>query len=132
MICLKEELSIDFTKQTLLICKKIISQIREELEAENVVHTDDINYMYRTVVKNGSYTALRLFLFGVIIPKISDNTKIKFGCKNPEAIKKIIKPQINMKSSRTRTKQRVMIIVAKIFQFGFGTGYPGKTKTKSN
>ena len=73
---LKDELTIDFTKQTLLIGKKIIPQIRGELVSENVLQTDGKDYTYRIVVKNGGYTALGLFLFGVIIPKISNDTKV--------------------------------------------------------
>lgn len=75
-VLLEEDLSIDFSKQTLLIGKIKIPQIKGELISENVFQTDNKVYTYRVVVKNGGYTALGLFLFGVIIPKISNDTKV--------------------------------------------------------
>ncbi|MBK1440154.1 hypothetical protein JHJ32_09170 [Parapedobacter sp. ISTM3] len=73
---LKEELAIDFTKHTLLIGKRKISHVQGGLISEEVYRSDDKTYTYRVVIKNGGYTALGLFRFGVIIGKIPKGTDV--------------------------------------------------------
>lgn len=83
---LKEELTIDFTKHTLLIGKKKTPQVKGELISEKVFHSDGKNYTYGIVIKNGGYTALGLFRFGVVIPKIPDGAKVDLDVEIQERL----------------------------------------------
>lgn len=83
---LKEELVIDFTKHTLLIGKTTISHINGELVSEEIFRYDDKSYTYHIIIKNGGYTALGLFLFGAIIPKIPNSTKVTLEVKVEERL----------------------------------------------
>ena len=61
---------VDFNTSTLLVGKKAISQGAGELisqQVDRVCETD--KYIYKVSVKNGGYTALTNFYFGVVVPK---------------------------------------------------------------
>ena len=73
---LKEELNIDFTKYTLLIGKTKIPHVEGNLISENVFRPGDKNYTYSVIIRNGGYTALGLFRFGVLIPKIDNDIEV--------------------------------------------------------
>lgn len=83
---LKEELVIDFTKHTLLIGKTKISHVKGELVSEEIFRYDDKSYTYHLIIKNGGYTALGLFRFGAIIPKIPNGTKVNLEVKVEERL----------------------------------------------
>lgn len=76
-IQLIEELDIDFSKWTLLVGRKRISHIEGELIKQDVFNLDN-NITYEVTIKNGGYTAIGQFRFGVVIPKISKNTNVNF------------------------------------------------------
>lgn len=74
---LSEELNIDFSKWTILIGKKRLTHIQGELIAQSVVKLDK-DLIYQVRIKNGGYTAIGQFRFGVLIPKISTGTNVTF------------------------------------------------------
>lgn len=76
-IQLSEELNIDFSQWTILIGKKRLTHIQGELITQSVVKLDN-DLTYKVRIKNGGYTAIGQFRFGVVIPKISTGTNVTF------------------------------------------------------
>lgn len=74
---LSEELNIDFSKWTILIGKKRLTHIEGELITQNVVKRNN-ELIYKVRIKNGGYTAIGQFRFGVLIPKISTGANVTF------------------------------------------------------
>lgn len=69
---------IDFSKYTLLIGKKKIGGIEGSLISQSVKKSCRSNkYVYSVNIKQGGYTALGNFYFGVLIPKIQ-NASVEF------------------------------------------------------
>lgn len=75
---LTEELTIDFDKWTLLIGKKQTTHIQGELIKQDVSRVGkDIEY--NVTIRNGGYTAIGQFRFGIVIPKTPSNNKVNFN-----------------------------------------------------
>lgn len=75
---LLEQLSIDFSKQTLLIGKKRLVSIQGELLNQNVYKSGK-NIVYNVTIKQGDYQAIGQFKFGVLIPKMATDEYVKFN-----------------------------------------------------
>lgn len=75
---LHEQLSIDFSRNTLLIGKKRLNAIQGQLINQNVYRSGN-DIVYNVTIKQGSYQAIGQFKFGVLIPKISTDAYVKFN-----------------------------------------------------
>lgn len=76
-IQLSQQLNVDFSKYTILIGKKRLPAIQGELLEQSVLNIGK-GLIYKVAIKNGGYTAIGQYRFGVIIPKISSRTNVKF------------------------------------------------------
>src|SRR5690606_29842167 len=76
---LKNELNVDFSKYTLLIGKARLPAVQGSLIDQNVEKGADGKYNYNVEIMNGGYTAIGQFKFGVVIPKVPDDTKVQFN-----------------------------------------------------
>ena len=76
-IQLSQQLNVDFSKYTVLTGKKRLTAIQGELLEQSVLNIGK-DLIYKVTIKNGGYTAIGQFRFGVIIPKISNDTNVKF------------------------------------------------------
>ena len=74
---LKEQLDLDFSQWTLLIGKKRIPHVKGQF-LEQDVYSRGKNIVYKVILREGGYTAIGHFKFGVIIPKVPNGTKIQF------------------------------------------------------
>lgn len=72
-----KELRVDFTESTILIGKKRLNYIEGELIKQSVHHFNE-KIVYKVSIKNGGYTAIGQFRFGVVIPKISNPSSVEF------------------------------------------------------
>lgn len=66
---------IDFSRYTLLIGKKKLSALQGTLQTQSVDQlcgTD--KYVYSLEIKNGGYTAIGNFYYGVLIPKLTSGS----------------------------------------------------------
>lgn len=62
--------TIDYSKYTLLIGKKKVNGVAGTLISESFEKDCSSNsFIYKAIVKNGGYTAVGNFIFGIIIPK---------------------------------------------------------------
>lgn len=74
---------IDYTKYTLLIGKKRVNQITGTLVSQSFEKECGSNgYVYKVLVRNGMYTALGNFYFGIVIPKTTLKIKFEVGLTN--------------------------------------------------
>jgi hypothetical protein len=74
--------NIDFAKYSLLIGKKRLTAIQGQLISQSVskaCHENEITYTVR--IKEGGYTAMSYFNFGVLVPKLVDNANVSFDVK---------------------------------------------------
>lgn len=68
----KERFHVDYNKYTLLLGKKRIGGIAGSLISQTwQKECGSNNYIYKVAIKNGGYTALGNFYFGIIIDKVN-------------------------------------------------------------
>ena len=72
-----EGVAIDFTSHTLLIGNKSINGIPGNLVNQSLLSNCDSSILtYNVNIKNGGYTALGSFIFGILIPKTNAEVKL--------------------------------------------------------
>jgi hypothetical protein len=77
----REQFEIDYRRNTLLIGKVKLTGIEGTMVEQSVENTcKSKSYTYNLVVKNGGFTALGNFYFGVVIPK-KEEKEIIFNIK---------------------------------------------------
>lgn len=70
--------NLDYNKHTLLIGKAVASSIPGTLMSQTFEKDcDQGGYSYRISVQNGGYLALGKVFFGIIVPKITQEVKLK-------------------------------------------------------
>ena len=76
----EKQFSIDFNQYTLLIGKKKIGLSTGRLINQSIIkNCQSDSYTYSATIKvDEGYTVLSNFIFAVLIPKISENTTVKF------------------------------------------------------
>lgn len=76
---LQNELTIDFSKNTLLIGKARLTALEGKLMEQSLENTGPEEYQYNIRIRNGGYTAIGQFKFGVLVHKIPKGSHIKFN-----------------------------------------------------
>jgi len=74
---------LDFTKNTLLIGKKVVQGIQANLISQQVYQictSDEITYSAE--IRNGNYTAIGIYIFAVIVPKHYGNVQFDIKISN--------------------------------------------------
>lgn len=73
--------NIDFITNTLLIGKKALGNGAGQLLSQQVNHIcESDKYVYEVIIKDGGYTVLTKFYFGVLVPK-KDAASVVFDVK---------------------------------------------------